>query len=485
MPPKKIQDADVEMMIRWRKDPREFIKDVWGLIPQRTADEVFIRGRHFTWQQDKILNAITLALANKAPKRISVRSGHGIGKSTILSWIVLWYLICFKESQIPCTAPTSEQMNDVLWKEIAKWLQKMPPALKKQYEWTNTHIRMTVSPATWFARARTARKESPEALAGMHGDNVMLLVDEASGVADEIYQVAEGALTSKNVLVLLISNPTRTDGYFYETHHKDKDAWQLLNFSSLDSPIVDIEYVQRIIQKYGDNTDEYRIRVLGEFPDAGAMDDGGYVPLLLTDDLHQTEDGTMTSTRVLGIDPGGEGSDASAWVLRDNFKAKVVAIEKISSPKSIAQKTLTLMDYYKVLPDNVFIDNFGVGANVAKEIALSQQHLSVQSRNVGEKAQDPSIYINSRAESYIRLKNWLRAGGELVNNKAWDELTTIKFRRELSGKMKIMSKREMRTRGIKSPNVADALMLTFLRKNIVENHYEPRPYVPNNNITGY
>jgi hypothetical protein len=157
----------------------------------------------------------------------------------------------------------------------------MPKPVREKYEWTNGYIRITESPETWFARAKTARKENPEALAGVHGDFVMYIVDEASGVPEEIFNTAEGALTGDNVLVILISNPTRLIGYFYDSHHKDKESWQTLGFSSIDSPLVDKEYVSRIISKHGEDSDEYKIRVLGEFPREDTMDDKGYIAYFL------------------------------------------------------------------------------------------------------------------------------------------------------------------------------------------------------------
>ena len=133
---------------------------MWGFIPQ---EDKFIKGKHVTKHQVALLEAVETAMKDKAPRRISVSSGHGCGKSCCLSWLILWFLFCYKEAQIPCTAPTSEQMNDVLWKELAKWLNRMPDWARQKYEWTYSHIRITDAPETWFARAKTARKENPEA----------------------------------------------------------------------------------------------------------------------------------------------------------------------------------------------------------------------------------------------------------------------------------------------------------------------------------
>jgi len=501
---------DSELVREYRLDPKKFIRDMWGLIPQpikpEHEDDVysaivsgdfnsiqaiwfqpFEKGKHITWQQFLILSAVEKAAKGQATHRISVRSGHGIGKSAVISWLLLWYLFCYQNSQIPCTAPSSDQMYDVLWKEAALWIYRMPKAVADLYEHQSTHIRMKQSPETWFARAKTARKEAPEALAGIHSDNVMMLVDEASGVPEQIYVVAEGALTSADIFVILISNPTRLVGYFHDTHAVDSHNWQIMRFNSEDSPIVDDKYVNRIIEKYGIGSDEYRVRVLGEFPKADAIDSKGYTPMYTENDIIEIpETHTFLHGAKMGIDPAGEGDDKTVWVVRDTMKAAVVAVENISSPKSIAQKTLTLMDMYKILPNNIYVDNFGVGANVAQELARAYTgvlegrpkiQVMVNGINVGDKADDPDTFVNKKAEAFRRGKEWIRSGGEFVEHNSWKELLTIRYRAELSGKTKIMSKKEMKDEGYLSPNTADAWMLTF-----VDDMYTTQSMIDQQNI---
>ena len=184
----------------------------------------------------------------------------------------------------------------------------------------------------------------------------------------------------------------------------------------------------------------------------------------------------MSQGRILQISPGRapvtswswttdasclvrKGSDASTWVVRDDFGAQVVAEEKISTAKSVAQKTLTLMEMMGVYEDHVIVDNFGVGANVVQELAMA--NVRCRSVNVNEKASDPERFINKRAEAFWRLREWLNKGAELSRHASWQELLTIRYRRQLSGKIQVMPKQDMRKEGYPSPNTADALMLTF------------------------
>lgn len=477
------EKLDVEIVKKMRVSPIYFIEKIWKLKPQPVKEEfkdiinslyqegreseikaeyfeTFIKGKHITWQQWLILLKVELAIKGKRKNRITVRSGHGIGKSVTFAWLIIWYLFCHKDAQVPVTAPTSEQMHDVLWKELSVWHKKMPIALQGLFEWSNGYLRVTERPESWFARAKTARKENPEALAGVHGDHVMFLADEASGIPDEIFNTAEGAMTGPKVIVVLISNPTRLIGYFRDSQKSDANNWEVLAFNSEDSPIVDKKYVDRILDKHGEDSDEYRIRVMGEFPKEDTVDDAGYVQMFIEEDIKLSKNKEFIGEILMGIDPAGEGNDETIWVIRDQFKSVIVAKEKTSTAKTIAQKTLTLMDLYNIRGENIYVDNFGEGANVAQELAMAG--VRVNGINVGDKAYDPMFY-NLRAEAYWKAKQALRTGHELVEHEGWKELLAIRYRKELNGRLKIMGKLEMKKTLGRSPDHADAWSLTFIR----------------------
>lgn len=508
----KINDMNPDALEYKRMEASSlyYTQVTWGLVPQPLKPEYYYRfqagltlkhkewdafcatvtkdwfmpyqdGMHLTWQQSLVLYGVDKAVRGECSLRISIVSGHGIGKSMILSIIILWFLFIHPFSQVACTSPGKEQMYDVLWKELKKWIDRMPPQMAALYEWQNSHVRMKEASETWFARAKTASKENTEALAGVHADWVLIAVDEASGVDEAIFETMEGSLTSGNILVFLISNGTRSEGYFYATHphgkngeeKHDSERWQNYSFSSLDSPRVDQKYVDGIIAKYGADSEQYNIRVLGKFPKSDMMDDSGYVPLLNENSINfQPDFGelvTFSTLSVMGVDPAGEGDDKTSWVIRDNFKAKKIYEEAKSTPQSIAERTLTLMELYGISDRNVVVDSFGVGADVGKHIAIaSRGKANVYTVNAGEVCQreiDQELYINKRAEMYYKLKKWMQSGGEIVqNDNVKTELLTIKYKRALNGKIQIMSKLDMRKKyGFKSPNDADALALTFLR----------------------
>lgn len=485
------------------RSPLFFIRAAWGLVPQPLKSEYrdrysiglrlkgknwdafcasvkphwfeqYQEGLHITWQQTLALYGIIKGLRGDCPLRISIVSGHGIGKSTLLSWLMLWFLYVHPFSQIASTSPSKEQMYDVLWKELKKWIDKLPAQMAEQYVWETSHIRMKEAPETWFARAKTSSKENTEALAGVHADWVFINVDEASGVEEPIFETMEGALTSGNTIVFLISNGTRSLGYFYDSHHKDKERWQNYSFSSLDSPRVDQKYIDNIVAKYGTDSVQYAIRVLGQFPDEGVMDDKGYVQLFNESDLHfvlPDHEWKPVGRVKAALDASGEGQDKSAWAIRDRMRGAIVAEEDTSTPASMAAKSITICDKYDVDPIDFVIDSFGKGSDVGMEIALATSKQKRPWRtfpvNVGEPCEDEAdrvLYINIRAMLYHKMMLWCRAGGELMDSpRLKEQMLSIRFRRTANGRIQIMDKVSSKKLGYPSPDKADALSMTFLR----------------------
>lgn len=437
----------------------------------------FKKGKHLTWQQTIILMCANKVMQNKIKRRISIASGHGIGKTSSSALIILWFLFGRVDSQVACTAPTATQMHDVLWKELALWISRMPEKIRSFYEHNKDYVRIKERPDSWFARAKTSSKENSEALAGVHSESgVMTLCDEASGVEEQIFVTMDATLTSDNFLVMLIGNPTRTDGYFYDTHHKNNDFWVTLTFSGIDSPLVTKKYEEDQARQHGGrDTEQYGIRVLGQFPSEDTMTKDGYVRLIGSKDINiipKAQVTTFKSNAILGIDPSGEGDDKTVFTIRDEFKARVIFKESTSNPKYIGEKILTFIDMFELSAANVVVDAFGIGTTIASEVAkASKGKYIIQSINVGEAPDyedEKEEYLNKRALYYHKgLRGWMRAGGQIVEDTEIEsEVETIYYKRNLQGKVQIMPKVEMRKRGYKSPNCLDSLMLTFHRQII-------------------
>lgn len=455
---KKELEESVELYIKMMKDPFLFIKTMWWLVPQK-EEEPFLKWKHISWQQAEMIQAVKDAVNGVKSRKISVRSWRGIGKTAFLSRITLWFVYCYKNSIITCTWPSAKQLQDGIWKELSVWLNKMPDSIKCLFEKTNEYLRVIEKPAEWYARLVTGTKENAENVSGVHADNVMALIDEASWVEDEIMDSVKGMMTSKNAILIMIGNPKRLEWYFYHSHNKLRDNFQTFAFSWLDSPNVDRKYVDEQLQEYGSDSDEYRFNVLGEFPKQDGTDNGWWLPLIKEENLHFTTDSDFNPT-MLGIDPSGQWEDESLFVGRDNFKAKILACEGKSNEKTVAGIWLTLQTNYWIYEWNITVDNFGAGANVAQEMALAR--VRVNGVNVWEKAYEKDRFINLRAEAYWKLREWLISWGELVNNPKWKQLLKIKYKRQLDWRIAIMSKKDMKKLYWDSPDAADALMLTFI-----------------------
>lgn len=422
-------------------------------VDERTGKWIwyaFEKGKHITWQQTLILLAINKAMQDTSGsimRKLSVVSGHGIGKSATMSWFVLWFLFCFIGAQVPVTAPTATQMHDVLWKEMSIWINRMPPMMRGFFVWQSDYVRITMDPNAWFARARTSTKENTEAIAGVHAEDVAVAVDEASGVPRQVFDTAEGSLTNANTLIVMISNGTDVEGYFYDSHNKDKEMWQRFSFNGEESPIVDRKYVEMKL-RHGRESDEYKIRVRGMFPGEGQMDDSGYLKLLPTERIVTTPviAGLMFGRIILGVDPSGEGRDKATWVIRNRFRAQKVMELKTTNARQIAEITLTLMDKYKIDPYDVVVDSLGEGTDVGKEVALAStpgKRLEIYTVLVGNAAkgeaeynskfftlhpdevENPNdkfdewvdLFLNIRALMYFRARDWMLKGGTIADDK--------------------------------------------------------------------
>ncbi|MNW42281.1 Terminase-like family protein [compost metagenome] len=208
------------------------------------------------WQASTLMD-----LANNP--RVSVRSGQGVGKTGLEAATALWFLSCFPYPKVICTAPTRQQLHDVLWAEINKW-QSKSPVLKRILKWTKTKIYMKNYEERWFATARTATK--PENMQGFHEDYMLFIVDEASGVADPIMEAILGTLSGEFNKILMCGNPTKTSGVFYDSHNKDRADYKTRKVSCLDSPRTSKDNIAMLKRKYGEGSDVWRVRVEGEFP---------------------------------------------------------------------------------------------------------------------------------------------------------------------------------------------------------------------------
>jgi len=428
----------------------------------------------FTWQQtveleayDRGINTFDQDSYDIKKRRITIRSGHGIGKTSFASVVSIHFLFCFYYSQIGATANTDSQLKDIFLKEFYWWKKRLPDSLQDQLEEQSDKIKIKGT-KNWFLRARVAGKDNPEALAGLHGHYVLLYPDEASGIWNKVYETMQGSLTGENWLVIMTSNPTRTEGYFYDTHKKsNKNQWTQLHFDSRDSPIVKDTFVQGIINDYGENSDEFKIRVAGDFANEGEMDDKGWIPLFANMNVLFEEAGTqIIRGGVVGVDPAGQGKDRSIIAIRDEIYMKEVLNEATSSEQDLARKIETVVEAYGFTLNDVGIDAFGIGAKV-----ISHIHTKINEMPNAILADKPREEVKDQFNSYKselawKFRKWVASGGIIVTNnqKEWlREMSLIKYKRDLQGRIKVMNKAEFKKEHGFSADRFDACCYTFFR----------------------
>ncbi len=391
---------------------------------------------------------------------MSVASGHGCGKSSVQSWLILHYLCCRPSPKIPCTAPTKHQLHNVLWAELSKWHRQMQSVFAAPLEWSKEYMRHKSNPEEWFAAAVTASKDNPVALQGMHTDYVMKIIDEASGVPEAVFEVLEGAHGRFETKEAMFANPTALEGSFFESHHKMKKFYKRLQWSCLDSSIAPPGYAERMERKYGRESNIYRVRVLGLFPNAAG---DSFIPYSLAAAALVREVAVQKGKPIVfGVDVARYGEDDSVLAIRQGDEFMPYHVLRNKSTMEVAGYVARQANVLK--PEAIFVDVIGLGAGVFDR--LEEQGYPVIGVNVAElPAIDSKKYKRLRDEVWGNMRDWLAdMRGKIWDNEDQDlvgQLTSPKYHHTSDGKIVIETKDEMKKRGVSSPDIAEAHIMTF------------------------
>lgn len=423
------------------------------------------------WQAEA-LNDIAIS------SKVAIKSGQGVGKTSMEAVALLWFLCCFPFPRIVATAPTKQQLHDVLWSEVSKW-QSHSPLLSEILKWTKTYIYMRNYEKRWFAVARTATK--PENMQGFHEDNMLFIVDEASGVADVIMEAVLGTLSGKNNKLLMCGNPTRTSGTFFDAFNADRAIYKCHTVSSADSSRTNKENIQSLIRKYGEDSNVVRVRVKGEFP---KQEDDVFIPLSLIEQcgskLYELPDDLYSPNVILGVDVARFGDDET--IIYRNAKGKLKMVVNRHGQDLMATTGDIVVEYRKILKEfpefkgriYVNIDDTGLGGGVTdrlREVKREESltRLFVIPINAAEKIETDTKVGKDAAEHYNNLTTHMWAClKELFGNKeieiedepnTFAQLTSRKYFMASNGKIQLESKDEMKKRGLGSPDRGDAVAL--------------------------
>ncbi len=447
-----------ELLDKWKSSAVDFVQDVYGVTPD-------------PWQREA-LEAIT------ENNRLTIRSGHGVGKTTFLSWLIRWFHVTNEECRIPCTAPSSNQLKNILFAEVAHWMRREPEFLSKQFEFTGDRIVRIDNPKGSFAVARTSRAERPEALAGFHHDNILFVIEEASGVPEQVYETAQGALSTHGAKIVMAGNPTRTQGYFFDSHNEMRELWYTMRVNAETSPRVDSDYLAAQKRIWGEDSNAYRVRVLGDFPTG---DDDSVINYAQVLEATQREVDTTDSPVIWGLDPARFGDDRTCLAKRQgNTLLEPIQAWKGKDSGQVAGIMTNL--YHEtpkhMRPEWIATDVIGIGAGVVDR--MKENGLPIKAVNVAESAAIKTKFMRLRDELWWAGREWFEAQNcKIPHDDGFiTELTMPHYEITPAGKVLVESKESVKKRTMhsRSPDKADAFLLTFYAKNASADHMKPLVY---------
>ena len=400
--------------------------------------------------------------------RMATSSGRGIGKSALVSWLVIWMLTTRIGSTTIVSANSEAQLRSVTWAEITKWLSmslhshwfEVSATRVLPAKWISELVERDLKMGTryWGVEGRLWSAENPDSYAGVHNfAGVMLVFDEASGIDDTIWAVAAGFFTENtpNRFWLCFSNPRRNSGYFYECFNSKRDFWRNKIVDARSVEGTDKAVYQQIIDEYGPDSTQAHVEVYGQFPNAS---DDQFIPNSLVDDaMERARWLDQTAPIIIGVDPARFGADATVIAIRQGRDMVAIKRYRGDDTMTVVGHIIDVIEEYK--PALVVIDEGGLGAGIVDR--LKEQRYKVRGVNFGNKSNKPIMYGNKRAEMWGTMKEWLKSASIPKDRYLKSDLTGPMMKPDSKGTIFLESKKDMKSRGLASPDAADAIAVTF------------------------
>lgn len=400
--------------------------------------------------------------------RMAIASGHGIGKSAFVAWLVDWIMSTRPHAKGVVTANTSEQLSSKTWAEISKWTKRCITG--HWFEITTGKGAMKMvhrdHPESWRVDAQTCREENSESFAGLHSasSTPFYIFDEASAVPDAIWEVAEGGLTDGEPMWFVFGNPTRNTGRFAECFGRFRHRWTNRQVDSRTVQITNKQLIAGWVEDYGEDSDFVRVRVRGVFPRSSSLQ---FIGRDLVDvAMGRTPETTqwIGLTAAVGVDVARFGGDQSVIRTRIGRDAASIPVKRYRELDTM-QLAARVAEHVNHLRDHlglrsvVFVDGGGVGGGVVDR--LRQMGYDVVEVQFGGKADDQRKYANKRAEMWGRTKEWLDVGILSHDELLATDLTAVEYGFTPADQILLERKEAMKQRGLASPDDGDALALTF------------------------
>lgn len=452
-------------------DPEAFVLYAFPWGQKNTPLHKFTGPRK--WQRDVLRDIASHVRKQKGQVtfdtvRMAVSSGRGIGKSALVSWLILWMLTTRIGGSVVVSANSENQLRSVTWAELTKWTAmtinshwwevsatKLVPAA-----WLTESVERDLKKGTryWACEGKLWSAENPDSYAGVHNqDGMMLIFDESSGIPNPIWEVGAGFFTENTPdrYWFAFSNPRRNEGYFFETFHAKRDFWNTRSVDARTVEDTDKAVYEQIIEEYGQDSAQAKVEVYGEFPSAG--EDQFISPMLVDDAAKRPRWKDTTAPIIVGVDPARGGADATVIVVRQG--RDIVAIKRYQGEDTmtIVGRVIDAIEEYS--PALTVIDEGGLGYGILDR--LTEQRYKVRGVNFGNKAKQSVAFGNKRAEMWNDMRNWLKSASIPQDRQLRSDLTGPTKKPNSSGTIFLEGKKEMRSRGLASPDAADALCVTF------------------------
>ncbi len=360
-------------------------------------------------KQEEVLAALS------KHRRVAVKSGNGLGKGFCAAVAVLWFIHCHDPAIVLSTAPTFRQVRHILWRQIRRLHRRAKDTLggkmlDTRWELAEDHYALGLS------------ADTADQFQGFHNQNMLIVVDEAEGVSDEIYEAIEAVTTAADPQLLLIGNLTTVTGAFRRAFYQERHLYKTITISALDSPnvqagkvvipgLTSARWVKERRETWGEDNPIFRARVLGEFPDQA--DD----TLIRLSDIEAAAQGTALDSAdsevsspeeevVLAVDVARFGSDSSVILRRQGRRVEEIRTFHDMDTMHLAGWVIAAIKDWQTA--RVCIDEIGVGAGVVDR--LREQGYRVKGINVARRAGQEGISANLRAEGYWRLRELFSSG---------------------------------------------------------------------------
>lgn len=459
-----IDDETLESRLtKFRNDPLGFVR--WAFPWAQVGTPLARASGPEAWQTDT-LTAIGARLQQQtgkgsaAPVLVAVASGHGVGKSALVAWLMIWAMATAGNTRGVVTANTEIQLKTKTWAELAKWFRLSRVRHRFRLTGTALQAKDTEAAKSWRIDMVPWSLNQTESFAGLHnqGLRILLVFDEASAIPDPVWEVAEGALTDQDTEIIwaVFGNPTQAAGRFRECFGRRQHRWLTRHVDSRESRLTSDDQIARWIEDYGEDSDFIRVRVKGEFPRSSSRQ---FIGTDLVDAARLRSCATdPEAPRVMGVDVARFGDDQSVILFRqgDCVSGEIRRYRGIDLMQLAAHVDALITEKQ---PDAVFVDGAGIGGGVIDR--LRQLGRRVHDVNGGEAARRPREYLNRRAEMWARMRHWLKTGDIPDDTALAADLAGPEYGFDAKGRIQLEKKEDMKRRGLASPDAGDALALTF------------------------